>query len=202
MRRNGGRGRGVSDIVATILVVAIVVVLAAVLYILISGYLSALPAQPKSVTFANEKSTTTQVGTTVNYYVWWSLSLSGGMSTSDLGFKITTGQGAQLTLGAPAPGTCNGTFTPASGSSPPHGACAAPVSGAWYGVLENGAGDVVSIWTGSGWTGPGGTGNSTVSIVSGDTLVVVSGGTQPLAGSGDTLSVYGAVASVSGTTVL
>ena len=84
--------RGVSPIIATILLVAITVVLAAVLYILISGLTKGPGTTPLGTAFAWG-----QVGegkiTTTFYYNISIASASGGILANNLNFQVQTASG-------------------------------------------------------------------------------------------------------------
>lgn len=80
--------RGVSPIIATILLVAITVVIAAVLYILVSGYLTSHNSPPLNIELGNIGYTHTGNPPTAYYINFGQVSASTGMATSDFGFKI------------------------------------------------------------------------------------------------------------------
>ena len=101
--------RGVSPIIATILLVAITVVIAAVLYVLVSGYLKGTGSAPLSINLqglANGKCSTSTANSpvvgcakpsTADYYLSFSsISASNGMTTNDFGFKIVSPGGASV----------------------------------------------------------------------------------------------------------
>ena len=98
--------RGVSPIIATILLVAITVVIAAVLYVLVSGYLKGTGTAPLSVNLQNPangkctKANTPVTGCsgTNAYIVFSSVSASKGVTTSELGFKIIAPSGASVSF--------------------------------------------------------------------------------------------------------
>ncbi len=172
-----GKRRAVSPIIATILLVAITVVLAAVLYILISG-LGSTGSKPYQIGFGQGTPSQATVNTTATYLDSFSVSTTSGLTTSLFGFKIVTATGTPVAGGAPV--TCNVNLAPIAG-------CGAPASG-WYAILEgtNGAAvgifnPVTTLWTTSA-AGP-------VTVSSAYTVVIVSQTT--LAGSGDTLSAFG-----------
>jgi flagellin-like protein len=113
--------RGVSPIIATILLVAITVVIAAVLYVLVSGYLRASQGTPTDIelggaTFAH-KGNPAKV-----YYVNFStITSSPSISTDDFGLKIQSSTNGQVVpfayanLTNPA-GKVVAVFTPTSNS--------------------------------------------------------------------------------------
>ena len=110
--------RGVSPIIATILLVAITVVLAAVLYILVSGYIGGTGSKPLSLGMAGEQAATSPNGKV--FYANFSLSPSSGLTTSDFGLKITNPAGSVVTgwtaTLVSSTGTALGTF-PAGASA-------------------------------------------------------------------------------------
>lgn len=86
--------RGVSPIIATILLVAITVVIAAVLYVLVSGYLSGTGSSPMTIELANPSGFTVPATepcsgpATDNVVTFASLTASSSMTTADFGLKI------------------------------------------------------------------------------------------------------------------
>ena len=103
--------RGVSPIIATILLVAITVVIAAVLYVLVSGYLKGTGSAPLTInlqSLANGKCSSTTANSPVpgcavatspaiNYYLSFSsVSASNGMTTNDFAFKIVSPGGSTV----------------------------------------------------------------------------------------------------------
>jgi len=87
--------RGVSPIIATILLVAITVVLAAVLYILISGLTKGPGNTPLGTSLALQSPTEAQPSAaSMHYYNFSVQSAGGGLILNDLNFQITTGGGA------------------------------------------------------------------------------------------------------------
>ena len=177
-----GKRRAVSPIIATILLVAITVVLAAVLYILISG-LGSTGSKPYQIGFGS--GTPSQVSTT--YFDTFSISTTSGLTTSLFGLKIVSATGSSVGGQAPA-GSCTVT--------PPVAVTTCTATTGWYAVLENTSGDVAATFNPltSGWTTASG---SPITVNSAFSVVVVSG--SQLAGSGDTLSAYGtSSSSVSG----
>lgn len=92
--------RGVSPIIATILLVAITVVLAAVLYILISGLTKGPGNTPIGTALAVAPATEGQAGTSF----WYNFSVteaSGGLVWSNIVFQFQTSTGGIITLGTP-----------------------------------------------------------------------------------------------------
>ena len=92
------RKRGVSPIIATILLVAITVVLAAVLYVLISGLTSGPGNAPLGSHFGwgSPSNTTTKAPTTYSYSI--DIASASGVSTSDLSFGLHSANGASLSV--------------------------------------------------------------------------------------------------------
>lgn len=113
------RTRAVSPIIATILLVAITVVLAAVLYVLVSQYTkSGSGSTPLSITFSNPITAKDKNG--VNYDNV-TISASSGLTTGMFGLKITTATGGTVSGWTAAKlfgasGTLLATFTLSSAS--------------------------------------------------------------------------------------
>ena len=164
--------RGVSPIIATILLVAITVVIAAVLYVLVSGYLKGTGSAPLTInlqSLANGKcsaantpvpSCAAAASPAINYYLSFSsVSASNGMTTNDFAFKIVN------------PG----------GSTVGYTSCAL----VWNNNIEN------TYTTANGWA------NSAVPVNASDNMVFIT--TASLIGSGDNIQAVGlGSASVSG----
>jgi len=140
--RRRGR-RGVSPIIATILLVAITVVLAAVLYVLISGLTSSTATAP--ISLAPTVFTTGTGGSGSTWYVAVGLNPTAQISTSQFGLKVTTTSTTYPIAAAAAPAGCTATGTPAYVA----GTTCTGVAGDWYAVLTNAAGNIVSVYTGS-----------------------------------------------------
>ncbi|MGA7861925.1 MAG: archaellin/type IV pilin N-terminal domain-containing protein [Thermoplasmata archaeon] len=160
------RSRGVSDIVATILLVAITVVLAAVLYILVMRYTStpaSLPGLGTSLALSTPQdavSTSALVGacaaTACNFYNMSVQSAAKGLELQDLNFEVQGANGA--------------IFVPTGGI-----------------VAVNSVNVVVSQYGfASGWTA-----GATTAVTSLLTLVLYTSGVTPQSLSGDTLRVIG-----------
>ena len=98
-RRWRKRGkRGVSPIIATILLVAITVVLAAVLYILISGLTKGPGSTPVGTALALGTPTPGKAGTT--FFENFSIqSAGGGILWNNVNFQVQTSSGSIVTLG-------------------------------------------------------------------------------------------------------
>ncbi len=187
-QRGRGRKRGVSPIIATILLVAITVVLAAVLYVLISGLTGSSASAPISLAPVVQSSGVGGSGTT--WYVPVGLTPSASIATTAFGLKVQSSGGTVLGLaGSASGGSCSPTNAYVAGTT-----CAG-VAASWYGVLTNATGKIVAIYTSGGWS-------SSVTITGGAyTLNVISA--TALDGQGFTLSAYGTgSASVSGTVTL
>ena len=170
--------RGVSPIIATILLVAITVVIAAVLYVLVSGYLKGTGSAPLTInlqSLANGKCSTSTANSPVqgcsppvapvtnNYYLSFSsVSASNGMTTNDFAFKIVS------------PG----------GSTVGYTSCVL----VWNNIIEN---TYTPTGTGAGWA------SSAVPVNASDNMVFIT--TASLIGSGDNIQAVGlGSASVSG----
>jgi len=139
-----GKRRAVSPIIATILLVAITVVLAAVLYILISG-LGSTGSKPYQLSFGSG-TPSSHAGA---FYDNFTMVPTSGLTTGIFGLKITTPAGSPVAVG--------------TGSG-----LTAPTSGSWYAVITNASGAVLSTYTSAGWT------VTSVTVSSSQTLVIVS----------------------------
>ena len=133
--------RGVSPIIATILLVAITVVLAAVLYILISGLTKGPGSTPIGTALAlgtmNEASNGAS-GASARYYYNTSVqTASGGMTWSNMIFQVTSASGSGVAgpttiTTTNAAGSCNVatyTFSTATWGAPASNACAGTTGG-------------------------------------------------------------------------
>ncbi len=131
-RRRAGK-RGVSPIIATILLVAITVVLAAVLYVLISGLTGGGVSSPYSLQMTNDGQTVPAAGT---YFITLALNPTAGLTTGLFGLKITNVSSATVAGAAVPTTTCKLYATFGSTACPK----ATAASTAWYVVLvaENG----------------------------------------------------------------
>jgi len=190
IRRRAGK-RGVSPIIATILLVAITVVLAAVLYVLISGLTSSSGSTPYSLQMSGPIQSTPAAGT---FWITMQINPTSGLTTALFGLKVTALNGT-ATAGVAPPGTCVATaaFTVAN--------CPKGTAGttAWYVVIESSAGIVLNTWQLVGGVGAWGASTSTVS--SSMTMIVVSGAT--LDGIGSHMVAYNlGASSVSGQVLL
>jgi archaeal type IV pilus assembly protein PilA len=185
------RQRGVSPIIATILLVAITVVLAAVLYVLVSGLTKSGASVPYQLGMQSQSAT----GSGTTYYDVLSLAPTSGLTTSAFGLKVTTssstvyptvaasGTGCSISAATNVPTSCTGT------------------TGGWYAVLvAPSSGDIVALWSGAtaGWTYVSGT---TVALNNGYTLWIVT--PIQVAGNSYTISAYSTgTSSVSGSALL
>lgn len=95
-----GRKRAVSPIIATILLVAITVVLAAVLYILISGLTKGPGNTPIGTALAMQPAKEGSAGTSF-WYNFTVSEASGGLTWSNVVFQFQTSTGGIVTLAAP-----------------------------------------------------------------------------------------------------
>ncbi len=153
--------------VATILLVAITVILASVLYILVASLGSgATDPRPISleVTLQGSLSSTRGGATWVNF----SLDPSQPVTTSYFGLALVTSGGNYIPVGT---GGCS------SGSS----SCS-PGTG-WIAFLYNPQGTILNVWDSTGWS------NSTLTILSSMTLGLVAAPSLHVAGSGDFVKV-------------
>lgn len=133
------RVRGVSPIIATILLVAITVVIAAVLYVMVSGYLSGSSSPPQNIELQDVGFSHT--GSPATYYVTFSqVSASSGVTTADFGFKIIN------PLNHTPVAFVSATIISPSGVALAH---FAPGSASWNNTITFPQGDQVSFDTGS-----------------------------------------------------
>ncbi len=177
------RQRGVSPIIATILLVAITVVLAAVLYVLISGLTHGGGAVPYSVSMG----TPSWSGTSPSYGTISITGATSGLTTSLFGFAVATISGSPVPVATAAPTTtCKAKVSYATT------ACTAPTTGNWYVVLYyTGNGSIADIWVNGGWT-TGLTNNYAVGISAGaQSLVIIGSSGASLPSSGDQLNAFG-----------
>jgi len=167
------RKRGVSPIIATILLVAITVVLAAVLYVLISGLTHTGASTPYTLGMSAPTQTSPAAGVYWNSIV---ISPQSGLTTGLFGLGLASSTNLPIAVGTTAALCVAGAaFTSAN--------CGAPAAGTWYAVLYNiGTNNVVNVYSASAWTA------ATTAVTNSLTLVVVSGAT--LAGSLDVLSAF------------
>ena len=184
------RKRGVSPIIATILLVAITVVLAAVLYVLISGLTGSGTSAPVALGLDQLPSETGGTGTT--WYVAVALNPTSSIATTGFGLKVTTTSATYPLAAAVGGGGCTVAAAYTSGTT-----CTG-VTGKWYGVLTNATGNIVATYTSattSGWS-------TSITITGGAyTFYVISA--SVLDGQGYTLSGYGTgAASISGSAFL
>jgi hypothetical protein len=183
----------VSDIVAELFVVAITVVLAATLYLLVSGLTHAGTSSPYLLGMGSPQETAQSASYS---YGVIAISPQNGLTTAMAGLYLANGSGAgAVPLGTAPSSSCrfNAGFNNATAP------CTAPVSGIWYAVLVNpNSGRVADVWslqsgTTARWAEP------TVAFTQGQEIVVVWSSLYRIAGSGDSLTAYSlSTTSVSG----
>jgi flagellin-like protein len=181
--------RGVSPIIATILLVAITVVLAAVLYVLISGLTGSSASTPYSLQMSSPTPNSPAAGT---FYDALSLNPTTGLTTALFGLKISA-------LGNVAVGNATGAAAACTvGSAFGLAKCPGVVTGtapSWYVVLESSSSTVLATYVPGTWT------PSTVLVNGADTLVVVT--SSSISGIGDTITAFStSTSSVSGSSPL
>ncbi|HEV2429329.1 MAG TPA: archaellin/type IV pilin N-terminal domain-containing protein [Thermoplasmata archaeon] len=162
--------RGVSPIIATILLVAITVVLAAVLYVLISGLTKGPGNTPLGSALATGNGGTGTCAAGNCTYTFVIQSASGGLTANGLKFQLLDSSGAII-------------------NSKVWSVTLVDVSACVVGVYIFGA---QNAWSASGNTCTGGTPGLSSPIVSGDQLALkttVAGGS--ISGLGDSLSIIG-----------
>jgi flagellin-like protein len=179
-RWNKGRKRGVSPIIATILLVAITVVLAAVLYVLISGLVGSTASAP--ITLAPSVVPGTPGGNTSTWYVPVGLTPSASIATTTFGLKITTTSGTAAMATAAVGSNCKVNKAYTAGTT-----CAGTGAAGWYGVLTASNGTIMALYTSSSGTG---TWSASVTISGGAWTVNIITPTQ-YDGNGYTLTAYG-----------
>ena len=153
--------------IATIMLVAITVVLAAVLYILVSGLGSgSTDPRPIAVEFGVLGNPNTSPGgvTWANF----SLSASQTVTTSEFGFALATPGDAFI---PPGSGSCSG------------GVAGCSTSSGWIAFLTSSQGTILNVWNTSGWN------NGTVAILPSMTLGFMAAPVLHVNGSGDFLKV-------------
>jgi archaeal type IV pilus assembly protein PilA len=188
------RKRGVSPIIATILLVAITVVLAAVLYVLVSGLTKSGASTPYTL---GMQSTGGATGSGNAYYDPLALVPTSGLTTSMVGLSISAAGGSTYGVGAVAGSGCVATDTYATGAT----GCAGPAAAGWYGVLVSSSNTILATYSSAtgGWTYA--TGVTTIPLSSGDSLVIVS--YNQLSGNDYTISAFSTgSSSVSGSATL
>ena len=178
------RKRGVSPIIATILLVAITVVLAAVLYVLVSGLTKGGSSTPYSLGITAISGGAS--GSGANWFDSLALSPTSGLTTSQFGFSVTTPGGGTVANAAAVGGTgCTLTATPTTITYGSTG-CNGPTSG-YYAVLLSSSNGILAIYVAGAWSYAAGT--STVAVTASYTLEVIS--SAQLAGTGDSIGVFG-----------
>ena len=182
------RKRGVSPIIATILLVAITVVLAAVLYILVTGLVHTSSSAPFNVGMT---SATPSTQATNNYWEVIPLSPTTGLTTAMFGLTVHNVNGVGVGTDASKQAT-NCASTKALSAAD---CTAPPATGDWYIVLASSANNtIMGFYNNTGWTSSYGTVAVTssmelvlVSYVSyagvGDSLVASSSGSSSISGS-------------------
>ncbi|MGB6501137.1 MAG: archaellin/type IV pilin N-terminal domain-containing protein [Thermoplasmata archaeon] len=184
--------RGVSPIIATILLVAITVVLAAVLYVLVSGLTRTGASTPYELGMQPGQAGTGGSGTTWTDVI--SLSPTSGLTTSLFGMKVITPSATTYPTVAAAGCTpiTSGTVAPSSCTG---------VAGDWYAALTSpSTGYIVALYSGASgaWSYASG---STVALTNGYQLWIITG--AQVTGNSYTLSAYSTgTSSVSGSTLL
>jgi len=142
-RRN--RRRGVSPIIATILLVAITVVLAAVLYVLISGLTHTGASTPYSLGMSTPAESNPAAGV---YYGVITISPQSGLTTAMFGLAVKTSTGTALAGGTAAVATCKAAAAYSTAN------CGAPATANWYAVLYWASNaTVANVFSGGAWTG-------------------------------------------------
>ncbi len=178
------RKRGVSPIIATILLVAITVVLAAVLYVLISGLTHTGASTPYTLGMSSPTASSTGTGATAVYYYAITISPQSGLTTSMFGLSLQTPTGGSAGATGTAPAACK--FT-AGGTAYAPATCTGGTGG-WYAVLYwQGNGSIANVFSGTtpSWSSP------TLPVTNSESLVLITvTGSTGFTGSSDTLNAY------------
>ncbi|HTP55319.1 MAG TPA: archaellin/type IV pilin N-terminal domain-containing protein [Thermoplasmata archaeon] len=174
--------RGVSPIIATILLVAITVVLAAVLYVLVSGLTHTSVSTPYSVGMSTPS--TSNPGTNT-YWEIIPLSPTGGVTTAMFGLTVQKLSGVSIAASTP-PATCKAT-NPITTTN-----CGAPAAAGWYIALAYQSNStIISMYT-TAWSAATVALSSAMELLlvsytsyaaTGDSLNVVSSGSSSVSGS-------------------
>jgi len=172
------RKRGVSPIIATILLVAITVVLAAVLYVLVSGLTRTGASTPYNVSFSTVSGSAT--GSGANWFDPMALTVTAGVTTTMFGMTVTTPSSSVYALSTAVGGTgCTlsaGHAAPASWGTGAT-ACNGPASAnTWYGVLVASNNSIMALYLSAAGVGTWtyADGQSTIALTNSYTLFVVS----------------------------
>ncbi len=176
--------RAVSPIIATILLVAITVVLAAVLYVLVSGLTKTSTSTPYELGMSETGST----GSGTNYQIILALSPTTGLTTSIFGLKITGPSGTVLTT-VTVPAACKSGVAPSTCTT---------VAGGWYAILVSTGGTVSATYgNASAVWGNYATGVTTIALNGGYQLWILT--QSSYSGVGNVISAFGtSTSSVSG----
>ena len=140
--RKKGR-RGVSPIIATILLVAITVVLAAVLYILISGLTGGSSSKPYTVGFGQGQPSTNGTAT----YETFSLSVTNDLNTGLFALKISTPSGPVLRAQLLAP-TVSAAASLTAVTPLWTAKCTATAAQGWYAAIVSPNGVIFATYNG------------------------------------------------------
>jgi hypothetical protein len=174
----------VSDIVAELFVIAITVVLAATLYVLVSGLTRTGTSSPYLLGMGSPQESAQSAS--YNYGVI-TIDPQNGLTTAMAGLHLVNGSGVgPVPVGTAPSSTCHFSAGFNNATVP----CTAPASGIWYAVLVNvGSGMVADVWslqsgTTAQWAGP------TVSLTQAQEIVVVWSSSYRIAGSADSLTAY------------
>ena len=169
------RKRGVSPIIATILLVAITVVLAAVLYVLISGLTHTGASTPYALEMTSPQSYTNPSAGV--YYAFIYITPTTGLTTGMFGLSLEASNNLPTGTIGTAVAACKWV---AGGTA--YTVCVAPATGTWYGVLYwQGNGSVASVYTSGGWS------NTWPTTPAQELLIVSSASLQ---GSSDTMNAF------------
>lgn len=166
-----GRTHAVSPIIATILLLAITVVLAAVLYILVSGVFSPIdhsPRNPIAIAVTESWKGSCTAGTSALYeYTFGVDATTSPITTQQVGLEVVNSSNNIVPLGRAA--------TPSTGTCP-----MAPTSGGhqWVAVLEGSSSPCLAFWdstSGGTWSACSGGPHLPQTLNQGQTIVVIAG---------------------------
>jgi len=189
------RKRGVSPIIATILLVAITVVLAAVLYVLISGLTKTGASTPYELGMAIQTpgGVIGPINTPSTYYITMDLSPTAGLTTGIMGLSVLNSGSVAQTDNAASANCLNAITTYTTN-------CLGTAATGWYALLVNSVTNGVTATFAGGVWGAMGTA-TTIALNSNYVIVIVS--EVALDGNGYTLTAYGTgTSSVSGSQYL
>ena len=170
--------------------ITITVVLAATLYVLVSGLVRTTASSPYLLTMGSPQES--EPSSDYGYGVV-AIIPQNGLTTAMAGLLMVSGSGSgDVALGTAPSSTCHGGAGFNNATAP----CSAPVSGIWYAVLlDISSGTVLNVWslqtgTCAGWSMP------PVEFTPGQEIVVVWSLSSHIGGSMDSLTAYPTTSSI------